>query len=132
MSDSRFLYVEIYGCHFLCWISDALFREESQERDSMQERQCLHIIQNTQALGVKKGKSSKKHKRGINHRVKDYKARFGKKMPCRNGICHLPSAICFPHSKKDFIKNGIQMILWIYHIFCANYFKWGLCIWTKT
>ena len=91
LSDSRFLYVEIYGCHFLCWISDALFREESQERDSMQERQCLHIIQNTQALGVKKGKSSKKHKRGINHRVKDYKARFGKKMPCRNGICHLPS-----------------------------------------
>ena len=51
----------------------------------MQRKQCLHIIQNIEVLGEKKGKSSRKSKKGINHRVKDFKAEIGKNMPCRRG-----------------------------------------------
>ena len=51
----------------------------------MQRKQCLHIIQNIEVLGEKKGKSSRKSKKGINHMVKDFKAEIGKNMPCRRG-----------------------------------------------
>lgn len=45
----------------------------------------MHIIQNALILCMKNGKFRPKSKKGINHRVKDFKAKFGKKMPCRNG-----------------------------------------------
>ena len=52
----------------------------------MQRKQCLHIIQNIEVLGEKKGKSSRKSKKGINHRGKDFKALNGKNMLYRDRI----------------------------------------------
>ena len=39
---------------------------------------------------MEKGKFQRKSQKGINHRVKYFKAEIGKKMPCRNGVIKKP------------------------------------------